>query len=258
MSETKILLLGDVVGPEAAKYLNKKLWNLRKNIGIDFVVANGENCAKGNGIDAENADLLLSGGCDILTTGNHVFKKIEAKNLLEDSKDILRPANYPSSAPGFGYAIKSTGKLTYLVINVLGTVMMDPLDNPIRTIENILKETSGKYDVSILDIHAEATSEKNAMGLYFDGKIDIIVGTHTHIQTADERILPNGTAYITDLGMCGPINSVLGVKPECIIEKLKTNMPVRFDISNNPIEARGLIVWLDANNKPTRADRLVF
>lgn len=253
-----MMFLGDVVGPTAAEYVAKKLWNIRKELDIDFVVANAENCAKGNGIDRQNAETLLDGGCDILTTGNHVYKKPEAETLLDDVKDIIRPANYPPEAPGMGWVIKSSNRADYLVINVMGTVMMDPLDNPIRTIEKILNEQKGKYDISVLDFHAEATSEKNATAHYFDGKIDVIVGTHTHIPTADERVMPKGTAYITDVGMCGPVESVLGVKPECILKKLLTNMPARFDISENEIEAQGLIVTFDENKKPVSAERIKF
>lgn len=258
MKNIKILLLGDVMGPSAADYIGKNLWGIRKSLGVDFVVANGENCAKGNGIDAENAEKLLSGGCDALTTGNHVFKKTEAKYLLDDKKEIIRPLNYPKNAPGCGFYIADIGFCRVLVMNVMGTVFMDPLDNPIRTVEKTLFEQSGNYDISILDVHAEATSEKRAIGFYFDGKIDIIVGTHTHVQTSDEQILPGGTAYITDLGMCGPENSVLGVKPECIIEKLLTNMPVRFELSEEKTVAHGLLVSFDEKMKPETVERITF
>ena len=143
-------------------------------------------------------------------------------------------------------------------MNVMGTVFMDPLDNPIRTVEKTLCEQSGNYDISILDVHAEATSEKRAIGFYFDGKINVVVGTHTHVQTSDEQILPGGTAYITDLGMCGPENSVLGVKPECIIEKLLTNMPVRFELSEEKTVAHGLLVSFDEKMKPETVERITF
>lgn len=258
MNKTTILLLGDVMGPAAADYVGAKLWSIRRALGADLVVANCENCALGNGVDRENAEKLLSGGCDVLTSGNHVFKKPEAKTLLDDCRDIIRPCNYPPEAPGAGYVIKDLGSFRALVVNVMGVVYMDPLSNPIRSVEKILSETEGKYDVSILDVHAEATSEKLAMAHYFDGKIDIVAGTHTHVETADERILPMGTAYVTDLGMCGPDDSVLGIEPQCIIEKLLTNMPVRFNLSQNPITAHGVAVTLDAGGKPEKIERITF
>ena len=258
MKKTTVLLLGDVMGPAAADYVGAKLWNIRKTLGAEFVVANCENCAPGNGVDRENAEKLLSGGCDVLTSGNHVFKKPEAKTLLDDCGDIIRPCNYPPEAPGAGYVIKDVGAFRALVINVMGVVYMEPLANPIRSVEKILSETAGKYDVSILDFHAEATSEKLAAAYYFDGKIDIVAGTHTHVQTADERIFPKGTAYITDLGMCGPDDSVLGIEPQCIIEKLMTNMPVRFNLSQNRVTAHGVLVTFGDGGKPEKIERITF
>lgn len=258
MKKTTLLLLGDVMGPAAADHLSSKLWGLRREAGIDFVVANGENCAIGNGIDRHNAEKLLSGGCDVLTTGNHVFKKPEAKTLLEDSGDIIRPCNYPPDVPGAGYVIKNIGSCRILVMNVMGVVFMEPLANPIRSVEKILLETNGKYDVSILDVHAEATSEKLAIAHFFDGLIDIIVGTHTHVPTADEQIMKGGTAYVTDLGMCGPDDSVLGIEPQCIIEKMTTQMPVKFNLSKNPVTAHGALVTLDLDGKPEKIERITF
>ncbi|MCQ2435392.1 MAG: TIGR00282 family metallophosphoesterase [Clostridia bacterium] len=245
----RVLFLGDVNGPQAADYVSSHLWQYRNDNKIDFVVANAENCAQGNGIDREQTGKLLAGGCDILTTGNHVFKKMMAKDMLDENDDIIRPANYPPEVPGVGYTIRRTGKFSILVINVLGVVMMEPLDNPFRTVDKILSATAGKYDISLLDLHAETTSEKNAMAHYLDGRVTMICGTHTHVPTADERILPKGTAYITDAGMCGPDESVLGLTPECIIEKLTKNMPVRFILSDNPVTAHGLMTDIDETTK---------
>ena len=258
MEKTAILLLGDVMGPAAADYVGAKLWNVRKTLGVDLAIANCENCAPGNGIDRENVQKLLSGGCDVLTSGNHAFKKPEAKTILDDCRDVIRPCNYPPEVPGTGYVIKDVGAFRALVMNVMGVIYMDALANPIRSVEKILTEAAGKYDVSILDVHAEATSEKQAIAYYFDGKIDVVVGTHTHVATADEHILPKGTAYVTDLGMCGPDDSVLGVEPSCIIEKLTTNMPVRFSLSNNPVTAHGVLVTLGKNNRPEKIERITF
>lgn len=258
MKKKTVLILGDVVGPAATEYVASKLWGIRKTLGADLVVCNGENCALGNGIDKENVSKLLDGGCDVITTGNHVFKKPEAKTLLDDTRDVIRPCNYPPEVPGEGYIIKDTGAFRALVINVMGVIYMEPLANPLRSVEKILEANAGKYDVSILDVHAEATSEKLAAAYYFDGKIDVVFGTHTHVTTADERILPGGTAYITDVGMCGPRESVLGVKPESIIEKILTNMPVRFALSDNPPEAHGIVVVFGENGRPESIERIVF
>ncbi|MBR6051769.1 MAG: YmdB family metallophosphoesterase [Clostridia bacterium] len=258
MKKTTILLLGDVMGPAAADHVGARLWSVRTTLDIDFVVANCENCALGNGIDKQNVDKLLSGGCDVLTSGNHVFKKPEAKTILEDCRDVIRPCNYPPEVPGAGHVIKNIGACRVLVMNVMGVIYMEPLSNPIRSVEKILAAEKGNYDVSVLDVHAEATSEKQAIAYYFDGKIDIIVGTHTHVATADEHIFPKGTAYVTDLGMCGPDNSVLGVEPSCIIEKLTTNMPVRFILSQNRVTAHGVIVTIGEGGKPEKIERITF
>ena len=258
MKKTTVLFLGDVMGPAAADYVGAKLWNIRRALGADLVVANCENCAPGNGVDRENAEKLIKGGCDVLTSGNHVFKKPEAKTLLEDMPEIIRPCNYPPEAPGEGYVIKDVGAFRALVVNVMGVIYMEPLSNPIRSVEKILAAEKGKYDISILDVHAEATSEKLAIAYCFDGKIDIIAGTHTHVPTADERILPKGTAYVTDLGMCGPDESVLGVEPSCIIEKITTNMPVRFNLSQNPVTAHGIAVSFGDGGKPEKIERITF
>lgn len=258
MKEIKIILLGDIMGPASADHVAKKLWSKRRELCADMVIANAENCALGNGINKENCEKLIDGGCDVLTTGNHVFKKPEARTLLEDRDDIVRPANFPPDVPGYGYVIKNMGNFSVLVINVMGVTFMEPLANPFRTVEKILNDNKGKYDISVLDIHAEATSEKRALGFYFDGKIDVIVGTHTHVQTADEQILPRGTAYITDLGMCGPKNSVLGVCPECIIERLTKNMPVRYILSDEEPEAHGILVTFGEDLSPKAIERIVF
>jgi metallophosphoesterase (TIGR00282 family) len=259
LKEIKLLALGDVVRTVSCDYVAKKLWSFRRENKIDLVVANGENSAENNGISRESADILLSYGVDVITTGNHVFKSYDAKSLLEESKYIIRPANYPDALPGYGYTLFDAAGKTFLFINVLGIVTMEPLADPFSTVEKILERNRGKYDISVLDIHAEATSEKRALGLYFDGKIDIIFGTHTHVQTADEQILPHGTGYITDLGMCGPDDSVLGVDAKCIIEKLRMHTPVKFTVSGKKITAHGVVFTLDAGSGKVKAvERVSF
>lgn len=259
MKDIKVLVLGDVVRCASCEYMEKNLWKYRKENDIDFVVVNGENSSGSGGIDKKSAETLLCAGADILTTGNHVFKSFEAKTLLDENKYILRPANYPDELPGFGYTLLDASGKTFLVMNVMGTVLMDPLSDPFSAIEKILEKNKGKYDISVLDIHAETTSEKRALGFYFDGRIDIIFGTHTHVETADEQILPKGTAYITDIGMCGPENSILGIEPSCVIEKLRMHIPTRFIVSENEIKAHGAIITIDREkNTAKKIERITF
>ena len=255
----KILILGDVSRSASCKYVCDKLWRYRKENGVDLLVVNGENCAEQNGIDRNSAEMLFSAGADVITTGNHAFKRYEAKTLFEEEKMLLRPANYPGLVPGEGAVLIDAAGMTVLVINLLGVVMMEPLENPFFTIERILTKYKGKYDISILDFHAEATSEKQALAHYLDGRITVFFGTHTHVPTADECILPKGTAYITDIGMCGPDFSVLGIKPECIIEKMMTGLPVKFIPSTNSVTAHGILVEVDKKTKKaTSIKRITF
>ena len=244
----RILFLGDVTGPAASSKLSKELWNIRGENGIDFAIVNGENASEGNGIDKKTACSLIDGGADVITTGNRVWKKYDIYPFLDDCKNIVRPANYPPDSPGSGYSVIDCCGVRVLVMNVQGTVYMEPLDDPFTAVERILLREEGNYDISVLDVHAEATSEKAAIARYFDGRIDLVCGTHTHVQTADERILPNGSAFITDVGMCGPENSILGVRPELVIRKLKDKMPVRFDFSDGEIVFCGVIAELEKKN----------
>lgn len=248
MKNFKVLFLGDVVGPESTEYVAKHLWKLRESYGADVAVVNGENCAAGNGIDRNGAELLLRGGADVITTGNHVFKRFEAESLLEDEKRVLRPANYPDRVAGAGFAMTEAAGRILLVINLMGVVEMEPIGDPFAKADAILRENAGKYDFSLIDFHAEATSEKAALAFYLDGRAGAVIGTHTHVQTADEKILPGGTAFITDAGMCGPSMSVLGVEPKCIIKKLTLHTPVKFEIAKNPTEINGVLTEFDAQS----------
>lgn len=249
MKTFNILFLGDVVGPDSVEYTASRLWKLREQYKADFAVVNGENCAAGNGIDREGAARLLSGGADIITSGNHVFRRFDADTLLEDEPRVLRPANFPPQSSGAGFALTDAGGFTVLVMNILGVVGLEPLACPFSCADKILTENQGRYDFSILDFHAEATSEKGAMGFYLDGRVTAVIGTHTHVTTADEKILPGGTAFITDAGMCGPRESVLGVEPECIIRKLTLHRPVKFGLSNNPVSISGVVIEADTVTK---------
>ena len=251
----KILTLGDVVGPAAVERIENSLWAIRRAEKIDFVVINGENSADGGGMDIKSTEALLKAGADVITAGNHTFKRRQIREYLDDSHEVIRPCNFPDEVSGSGYTVVNACGFDFLVMNVLGTVFMEPLACPFRTVERILSR-AGKYDISILDIHAESTSEKIAMSHYFDGKIDIMFGTHTHVQTADARVMPNGSGYITDLGMCGPENSVLGIKKEKIIEKFLTHMPVKFDVAEEEIKLHGAIFEYDTDKKRTVSARL--
>lgn len=245
----KILALGDVVGPGGVALLRKNLWKYRFDNGITLCVANGENASPGNGLDAADAAELLDCGIDVLTTGNHVWQKKSLRTVLETSERIVRPANYPSLCPGSGYTFVSQDGIRYLIANAAGVFFSDPLDSPFEAVERILTYEDGNFDIAILDIHAETTSEKAAIARYFDGRIQVIFGTHTHVPTADERILPRGSGFITDLGMTGPVDSILGVKSECIIEKLRTKMPVKFETAEGICEAQGAVFTLDSETK---------
>lgn len=254
----KILAIGDVVGAESVKHLSTKLWNFRQEHGINMVVCNAENAAVGNGLDPQTADKLLAAGCDVLTGGNHIFKKKEIRSYLENSQNLIRPANFPSGTPGSGYTTINIDGYRILVVNLIGQVLMEPFDCPFNALERILAREEGCYDFSILDIHAETTSEKLALAYCFDGKIDCIFGTHTHVQTADEQLLPKRTGYITDLGMTGPSNSVLGVRSDIIIEKLRTKLPVKFEPATGNIKAHGAIFELDSNHGCRSVTRIAF
>jgi hypothetical protein len=229
MSIYTILAVGDVTGEAGLNCAREKLWELRKEYSVDFCVVNGENASSRNGIDPLSADALLVYGADIITTGNHVYQKKGMFSYLDDKTSILRPANFPGECPGRGYVITNFYGLRVLVINLMGTLFMETLDNPFDKVDKILKETQGQYDLSVLDFHAEATSEKLAMGFYTDGRVDFIFGTHTHVQTADGRVLPKGSGYITDIGQTGVINSVLGAKPQICVKRFKTKMPWPYE-----------------------------
>ncbi|MCK9479319.1 MAG: TIGR00282 family metallophosphoesterase [Firmicutes bacterium] len=245
----KILIIGDIVGKNGVAFVEKHLSSLKKLHGIDFCIANGENTAPGNGITKEGANALLNAGVNVITLGNHAFDKPDVAKLMEDGYPIIRPANLPLGTPGDGYILMDVGHYTVGVINGLGRINLKCCDCPFRTISKIVSQMQNKANIIILDFHAEATSEKIAMGYFLDGKVSAVVGTHTHVQTADERVLPGGTAYITDIGMTGPSNSVIGVKKEIIVEWFLTQMHQRFETSQNPVFLSGVIVTVDGNTR---------
>lgn len=240
-----ILAIGDVVGTFGCEFLRKKLPQLKKQKNIDICIVNGENSAQGNGILPQSANHLLDSGADLITTGNHSFRRFEIYDKFdEEGFPLIRPANFHRTAPGKGYYIIDKGFIQIAVINLIGITYLENNENPFECIDKVLEEVK-HCKIKILDFHAEATGEKRAMGFYLDGRISAMFGTHTHVQTADEQILPNGTGYITDLGMTGAVQSVLGVTPKLVIEKMKTNMPVRFENPDGECKMEGCIFEID-------------
>lgn len=245
----KLLAIGDVVGEVAVSYLRRTLPAIRRELGADLVIANGENAADIHGISPNAAQTLLDAGVDIITSGNHIFDRRDAHALLDDSDTVLRPCNYPAECPGEGArVITSADGWHVLVINVSGCVFMESLGNPFAAVEYALNSARGRYDLAVLDVHAEATSEKLALARCFDGKFAAVFGTHTHVQTNDAQILPNGTGYITDLGMTGPTNGILGVHAEEVIFRNRTHLPQRFTVADGPVRAHGALFEINANS----------
>jgi metallophosphoesterase (TIGR00282 family) len=255
----RILILGDVVGRPGRKAIRSLLPSFISGEGIELVIANAENAAGGMGVDLKSAKELFSAGIHVLTSGNHIWRKKEIYAYLEDHSFLLRPANYPNGAPGRGWSEwQDEGGHRALVVNVQGRVFMPShVDDPFRCAETILREHGRFSPVVIVDMHAEATSEKNAMGWFLDGKASIVFGTHTHVQTADERILPGGTAYITDLGMCGPIDSVIGIEKDSVINGFLSQLPRKFDVARENVVLQGVVLDVDEKTGKARDIRRI-
>lgn len=255
----KILAIGDIVGSKSVDYLSDRLFRVKNELDIDFTVANAENATEIHGVSPREAEQLFSAGVDVITLGNHTYGRRDICEMLSGDANIIRPANYPPLCPGAGRVIVNACGYRILCINVMGTAFMEPLACPFATVERILDEEEGRYDISILDIHAESTSEKIALARYFDGKINIIFGTHTHVTTADEQILLGGTGYITDLGMSGPVNGILGTNAAAVIERLRTKMPTRFTVADGEIKICGAMFELDCEaGRVTSVRRVKF
>ncbi len=250
-------MVGDVVGTSGLEALRKLLPKCKSDNGVDVCVVNGENSADGNGITAVSAESIFASGADVITTGNHTYRRREAYQYFEDTECLLRPANYSEHNPGHGYCILDKGKVRVGVINLMGTMYMDAIDNPFDIVDKILPELSD-CKIILVDFHAETTSEKRAMGIYLDGRVSAVAGTHTHVPTADEMILPAGTGYVTDLGMVGPEDSVLGVEPSIVIDKFKYNMPARFDWKRGPCEFDAVLFDIDDNTGRTTSVRRIL
>jgi len=228
----KILFIGDVVGKAGRILLQKSLGRLIDRHEVDLTVVNGENAAGGFGLTVDVAQDLYSYGADVITSGNHIWDKREIYPYLDRQEKLLRPANYPPNLPGRGYGVFATpADIKVAVINLEGRIFMNPLDCPFRLADDILEEIKGQARIVLVDFHAEATSEKAALANYLDGRVSAVVGTHTHVQTADERVLPGGTGFLTDAGMTGSQDAVIGIRKELAMEKFLTQLPVRFEVA---------------------------
>jgi len=242
----KILFIGDIVGAPGREAIKKLVAPLKQDLQIDFVIANAENASGGSGITTKVASELFAAGADVLTSGDHIWKKPEIFELINQEERILRPLNFPSGAPGRGAGVFKAKNGTKIgVLNVNGRVFMEALECPFKAALKAAEELAKETKIIIVDIHAEATSEKVALGWYLDGKVSAILGTHTHIQTADEKILPKGTAYITDVGMTGPYDSVIGRRVEDVLTRFLSSIPVKFEVAQENIQLHGALVEID-------------
>ena len=241
----RVLCIGDVVGSVGCKFLRQRLPSLKKIKCVDLVICNGENSADGNGVTPSSAQFLFDSGVDAVTLGNHAFRRREAFDFMDENPFIVRPANFPdSSAPGKGMIQIDTGRRVVNLINLMGNYGIEyGLECAFDTVDRLLKSVDG--GITIVDFHAETTSEKRAMGYYLDGRVSAVFGTHTHVQTSDAQVLPKGTGYITDAGMTGVIHSVLGVKTEIIINKFRTKLPARFDLASGECKLEAVLFDID-------------
>jgi len=246
----KILAIGDVIGSPGRTYLKENLQNIKKEYEIDFIIANGENSSGGLGMNLKSATELFDAGVNAITLGNHTWRKKEILKVLDDNR-IIRPINYLPKTPGVGYRILNANGKRILIINAVGRVYMDPVNNPFIAVKNAVTDLAEKADIIIVDFHAEATSEKKAMGFILDGKVNLVFGTHTHVQTADDTILPKGTAYITDIGMTGPKDSIIGADKSIVINTFLTEIPDKKPVASGECMLNGIILEIDNETNKT-------
>ena len=251
-----ILCIGDVVGGIGCRQLQQVLPRVKRELAVDVCIVNGENSADGNGITPVSAGHLFDAGADVITGGNHTFRRHEFYDLLEENECLLRPANLPAGTPGRGMTVVDRGRYQVTVINLQGTVYMEALASPFDTLDALLAE-AGNPKFCVVDFHAEATAEKRALAAYVDGRISALFGTHTHVATADEQILPGGTGFITDVGMTGPVQSCLGVRTELAVQKMRTKLPVRFATAEGACAMDGVLFTLDDKTGHTVAVRRI-
>lgn len=250
------MMLGDIVGKCGREAVQTMMPTLHDLYSPDFVIVNGENAAAGLGITPDISRRLFDAGVDVITLGNHTWSKRDVVEYLDREPRLLRPANYPAGTPGKGCGVFCcrTGAARVGVANLMGRAFMAPLDDPFRMADTLLESFRGQTKISLFDFHAEATSEKNAFGNYLDGRASVVVGTHTHVQTADERLLPRGTAYITDVGMVGPSDSVLGMNVHESVQRFTTQMPHRLEVAEGPVVLCGILA--DVDNATGRACKI--
>lgn len=257
-SSLRLLFFGDVMGEPGRKAVIEWLPRLKKELAADFVIVNGENAAAGRGITPRLAIGFLRAGAAVVTSGDHIWDQKEIESYLADEPRLLRPLNYPEGVPGAGAVVLETDKGKVAVVNALGRVFMGPqVDNPFPLLTQKVAELRAETPVIFVDFHAEATSEKVAMGWHLDGKVSAVVGTHTHVPTADERVLPGGTAYLSDAGMCGPLNSVIGSRIEPVLGRFLNAMPTRFGVANGPVRVNAVCIDIDpATGKALAIERV--
>lgn len=242
----RVLFFGDVVGKAGRRAVQARLPRIVDREQVDITVANCENIADGAGVDARGARELLDSGVDVLTSGNHAWRRPETAEFIVDEPRLLRPANFPPDTPGQGWALCETASgVPLVVVNLIGRVYMDSVDCPFRTADTLLQGLSRRASTVLVDMHAEATSEKAAMGWYLSGRVSAVVGSHTHVQTADERLLPGGTAFITDAGMCGPVDSVIGLDKDVAIRRFVSRMPSRSEVARGRVALHGVLIDVD-------------
>lgn len=240
-----VLALGDVIGSAGQRAVVAACAGLKKRHNAEFVIVNGENAVDGFGIDEASGQRLFAAGADVITTGNHVWQQKNVQSYLELEQRVLRPANYPGGNPGRGFYLHDLRGTTVAVLNLQGRVRMPSIDCPFRTAKDLIRKLKSKAKVFIIDFHAEATEEKEALAAYLDGEVALIFGTHTHVQTTDDRILPGGTAYLSDIGACGPHNSVIGFDPQVSLRRALTQLPLKNEVSDNTARLHGLVLRLD-------------
>ncbi len=256
----RILAIGDVTSPGGVSHLSQNLWAFRRENAVDFCIVNGENASLVYSMKEEQAKEMLAAGADVITGGNHTMRNLSAFSYMDKEKNVLRPCNFPTDVPGHGYAVCDVCGYRLLVINAMGQVHIEPvLDSPFTAVDKILKREEGKYDLAVMDFHAEATGEKLAVGYAFDGKIQAVFGTHTHVPTADACLLPRGTAYVTDIGMCGETGGILGMEPKGVVERMRTHLSYPFSAAKGQVRAQGVLIVLDTDKKvAVSIDRIEF
>ena len=240
-----VFFIGDVIGEPGRKALFLSLSKMINKKKVDLVIANGENASGGFGITGKIAGKLYSYGVDCITTGNHVWRNKEIFKIISEDPKLIRPANYPMETPGKGWIIIEKNEVKIAVLNLLGRVFMEPLECPFKKAHKEVSILRKQTKIILIDFHGEATSEKVAMGWYMDGMVSAVIGTHTHVQTADERVLPGGTAYITDIGMTGPFDSIIGMKKENALRKFVTMLPTKFSVAENDIRINGVVITIE-------------